>query len=130
MAKTPNLVPTLHWIQQVTSERRFDAIKADAVMAAAHKRNIFGVRPTKRHCRASWTTAFHSTIRQVSSVPQLFADHPTLVGKVFHCRDERLWIEPASVGELNHRRIGISVRIRRAGVARINADVVPRKTFD
>src|SRR6266516_3441614 len=96
MAKTPNLVSALHWIRHVALERRFDPIKADAVMTAAHERNVFGVRPTKGHCRASGGTAFHTATLQVISVPKLFADHPTLVGEVFQRLDERLRIASGS----------------------------------
>src|SRR5206468_6366184 len=85
MANRPNLVIGLHWIQYVAFECWFNAIKADAIMTAAHERNIFSVRPAKRHCRAGWTTASHTATRlataspsrggQVRSVPQLFGDH-------------------------------------------------------
>jgi hypothetical protein len=37
MAKTPNLVPALHWIHHMALKCRFDSIKADAVMTAAHE---------------------------------------------------------------------------------------------
>ena len=39
-------------------------------------------------------------------------------------------MEAAAVGHLDHRRVRISVRVRRARVGRIDADVVARKTFD
>src|SRR2546425_471587 len=58
-------------------------------MAAAHEGNVFGVRPTKRHRRPCWGTAFHPAVPQVISVPKLFADHAALVGKVFDRFDER-----------------------------------------
>ena len=96
MTKSPNLVSTLHWIDDVSLVRRLDAVKANAVVPAAHERNIFGVRPAKRHRRAGRTTAFHSCMRQVGSVPNLFGDHAALVRKIFHRRDERFWIATGS----------------------------------
>ena len=35
MAKTPNLVPALHWIHHIALERRLDSIKADGIVPAA-----------------------------------------------------------------------------------------------
>src|SRR5438132_1822436 len=96
MTKSPNLVSTLHWIYDVALVRRLDANEADAVMAAAHERNIFSMRPAKRHCRASRTTASHSRIRQIVTVPYLFGEHPTLVRKIFDRRDEWFWIASGS----------------------------------
>src|SRR5437867_11510638 len=96
MTKTPNLVSTLRWIYDVASVRRLDTVEANAIMPAAHERNIFSVRPAKRHCRACWTTAFHSRLRQIVTVPHLFRDHAALIGKVFDRRDERLRIAPRS----------------------------------
>src|SRR5438034_11587138 len=52
--------------------------------------------PTQRHCRASCGAAFHPTVAQIITIPKLFADHPTLVGKVFHRLDERLRIASGS----------------------------------
>src|SRR5947207_12307918 len=96
MAKTPNLVPAQHWIHYITLECRFDSIKTDAIMTAPNECNIFSVRPTKRHCRASWATALHTAIRQVIPVPKLFGDHSTLVGEVFQRLDKRQRIASGS----------------------------------
>src|SRR5215468_9671310 len=96
MPKTPNLVPVLHRIQYITLERRFDAIKADAIVSAAHERHVFSVRPAQGHGRTRRTAAFHPGMRQIISVPELFSDHPTGVSKVFYCYDEQFWIPPRS----------------------------------
>ena len=40
------------------------------------------------------------------------------------------WVQAAAVGQLNHRCVRISVRIRGLGVGRINADVVTRESLD
>src|SRR5438876_4148329 len=106
MTKSPNLVSTLRWIYDVASVRRLDTVEANAIMPAAHERNIFSVRPAKRHCRAGWTTASHTATRlataspsrggQVRSVPQLFGDHAALIRKVFHRCDEALWVAASS----------------------------------
>src|SRR4029077_5892038 len=50
----------------------------------------------KRHRRARRTTAFHSCLRQVGSIPNLFGDHAALVRKIFDCRDQRFWIATGS----------------------------------
>src|ERR1700746_3837558 len=39
-------------------------------------------------------------------------------------------VKSSAVGELNHCRVGIGVRIRSAGVGRINTDIMTRKPFD
>src|SRR5438046_2653050 len=39
-------------------------------------------------------------------------------------------VKSPAVGELNHCRVGIGVRIRGAGVSRINSDIMTRKPFD
>src|SRR5437867_4425339 len=96
MTKSPNLVSTLHWIYDVALVRRLDAVEANAVMAAAHQRNIFSVGPAKRHCRASRATAFHPCMRQIFAVPDLLCDHAALIRKVFDRRDERFWIASRS----------------------------------
>src|SRR5437667_5926078 len=96
MMKSPNLVSTLHWIYDVALVRRLDTVEANAVMAAAHERNIFSVRPAKRHCRASWATALHFRVRQIVAVPNLLCDHTALIRKVFDRRDERLRIASRS----------------------------------
>src|SRR5437016_3386686 len=96
MTKSPNLVSTLHWIYDVALVRRLDPVEANAVMPAAHERNIFSVRPAKRHCRASRTTAFHPRMRQIFAVPNLLCDHTAFIGKIFDRRDERLRIAPRS----------------------------------
>src|SRR5437867_4418976 len=82
MTKSPNLVSTLHWIYDVALVRRLDAIEADAVMAAAHERNIFSMRPAKRHRRAGRTTAFHSRMGQIFAVPNLLCDHTAFIRKI------------------------------------------------
>src|SRR5207244_11805070 len=94
MTKSPNLVSTLRWIYDVALVRRLDTVEANAVMPAAHERNIFSVRPAKRHCRASRTTAFHPRMRQIFAVPNLLCDHAALIRKVFDRGDERFWIAP------------------------------------
>ena len=96
MSKTPNLVPALDWIHHIALECRFDSVEADPVMAAAHKRNIFRVRPAKRHRRAGRATAFHPAIRQIIGVPDLFGNHAALIRKIFHRHDERFRIASGS----------------------------------
>src|SRR4029077_1000681 len=84
------------WMRHVALERRLDAIETDAVVTAAHERNIFGVRPAKRHCSAGRATAFHSHTRQILTVPDLFGQHPAFIGKIFHRLDERLRVPAGS----------------------------------
>src|ERR1700746_353708 len=67
-------------------------MEANAVMPAPDERNVLGVRPAKRHRRACRTTAFHSCLWQIGSIPNLFGEHATLVGKLFDRGDERFWI--------------------------------------
>src|SRR5437588_11648492 len=94
MAQSPNLVSTLHWIYDVTLVGWLYAAEANAIVPAAHERNIFRVRPAKRHRRASRTTAFHSRMRQLVAVPNLLCDHAALIRKVFDGVDSRFWITP------------------------------------
>src|SRR5262245_35555288 len=94
MPRSPDLIPALCWIHHVTLVRRIHAIVANAVMPAAHKRYVLGVRPAKRHRRPSRTTAFHSHVRQVWSIPNLFGQHAACVGEIFHRPDELLRVAP------------------------------------
>lgn len=89
----------------------FDAIKANAVAAAADKRDVFRVRPAKRHRRAGWSAAFHAAIRQILIIPDLLGDHA------------------AAVGDVDFRMIGIG---RGDGIGRIggcDAQIVARLSF-
>ena len=54
------------------------------------------MRPAKRHRRACRTTKFHSCVRQVGSIPNLFGKHAALVRKIFDRRDQRFWIATGS----------------------------------
>src|SRR5215831_10155040 len=92
MTRSPDLVTIWHWIQNVAPIRRIDPGETNPVMTTAHKGNIFGVRPAKRHRRACRTTASHFRMRQVGSVPDLFGKHSALVRKIFHRFDEWFWI--------------------------------------
>src|SRR5512145_2086181 len=47
------------------------------------------MRPTQWHGRTRWHAAPHSSLRQVLGIPQLLAEHATLVGELFHRRNER-----------------------------------------
>ena len=99
MAQTPDFVPALYRIHYVPLECGFNPIKADSVMAAPHQRNIFRVRPAKRHRRTGWASTFHPlhpVALQVAGVPQLFTDHATPVCEFFHCGNERLGITSGS----------------------------------
>src|SRR5438045_5481686 len=67
-------------------------MEANAIMPAPDERNVLSVRPAKRHRRARRTTAFHSCVRQVGSIPNLFGKHAALVRKIFDGRDKRFRI--------------------------------------
>jgi len=94
MAQNPNLVSILRWIYDVTLVGRLYAIEANAVMPAAHERNIFRVRPAKRHRRASRANRASFRVRQNLAVPNLLCDHAAFIRKVFDRGDERFWIAP------------------------------------
>ena len=92
MTKRPNLKAVRYWIHDVALVRWVHTMEANAVVAAAHERNVFGVRPAKRHRSACRAPAFHSQMWQVRSVPNLLGKHPACVGKIFHRSDEWFWI--------------------------------------
>src|SRR5438874_4225670 len=92
ITQCPDLIIALHRVCHVSLKCGSDAVDTSSVMAAAHQRNVFRVRPTKRHCRAGWGPEFHMGLWQVRFVPQLFGEHAALVGKILDGRNERLWI--------------------------------------
>src|SRR5713226_820648 len=96
MAKSPNLVAARHWICHVAFEGRFNPIKTNTVVAAAHQRHIFGVRPAKRHRRPGGATPLHAAVLQILGVPKLFTDHSAFVCELLHRGDERLRIASRS----------------------------------
>src|ERR1700747_371654 len=96
MTQSPNFISALHGINNVALVRGFDAVEANTVVPAAHERNVFGMRPAKRHCRASRATTFHPGMGQIVSVPYLLCDHTAFIRKVFDCGNERFRIAPRS----------------------------------
>ncbi len=87
-------MPARHRVDDITLEGRFDSIKTDAVMSAAHQGDIFRMRPAQRHGRTRGQPASHSP--QIFGVPQLLADHAPFIGELFHGGNKRLGIASRS----------------------------------
>jgi hypothetical protein len=94
VAEAPNLMPARHRVDNITLEGRFDSIKTDAVVSAAHEGDIFRMRPAQRHGRTRGKAAPHSP--QIFGVPQLLANHAPFVGEFFHGGNKRLGIASRS----------------------------------
>src|SRR4051794_18450333 len=96
MTNGPDLKTIRDGIYHVSLVSRIHSMKANPVVPAPDERNVLGVRPAKRHGRAGRATAFHSHMRQVRSVPNLFGEHAALVRKIFDRCDEGFGIAARS----------------------------------
>src|SRR5437899_10936283 len=96
MTKRPNLKTVRRWIHYVPLVRRIDAMKANAILPATDERNVLGVRPAKRHCRASGATAPQSCVWQVGPITNLFGEHSALIREILHRSDARFSISTSS----------------------------------
>lgn len=86
MAEAPDLMPAVGAPDDVTVSNRRQQIETHPVVAAADKGDVLGMGPAQWHGRTRGAARAQVLTRR-GVIPELFADHAAIIGKLFHRLD-------------------------------------------